>query len=152
MPINFNGQEYGSLESMPPDVRRSYQEALSGLVDATRTSVPNSALVGALMPRGHSEHFLRVHHRTKRTVAWMLPVLLALALGGMLTAGAWLLQPMTVNDGGQGADPSSGPGLMIAVAIMTGVGAAILFLYRQLDTPSKDDTTISSPAEREGLS
>lgn len=117
MPINFNGQEYGSLESMPADVRRSYQEALSGLVDATRTSVPNSALARALMPRGHSEHFLRVHHRTKRTVAWKLPALLALALGGMLTAGAWLLQPMTVNDGGQGADPSSGPGLMIAVAI-----------------------------------
>jgi hypothetical protein len=82
----------------------------------------------------------------------MLPVLLVLALGGMLTAGGWLLQPMTVNDGGQGADPSSGPGLMIAVAIMTGVGAAILFLYRQLDAPSKDDTTISSPDEREGLS
>jgi hypothetical protein len=152
MPIIFNDQEYASLGSMPPEVRRAYQEALSGLVDVTRSSVPNSALVRALMARGHSEHFLRVHHGTKRTAAWMLPVLLALALGGMLTAGAWLLGPMAANDGGQGGDPFIGPGLMIAVAIMTGVGAAIVFLYRQLDAPSKDDTPMSTPDDREALS
>jgi hypothetical protein len=149
MPINFNGQESGSLESMPPDVRRSYQEALFGLVDATRTSVPNSALVRASMPRGHSEHFLRVHHRTKRTAAWMVPVLLALVMGGMLTAGAWLLQSVTSNHGRQGGNPSIGPGLMIAVAIMAAVGVAIVFLYRHLDAPRTHDTTISSADERE---
>jgi hypothetical protein len=152
MPIIFNGREYESLESMPPEVRRSYQEALSGLVNVARTSVPNSALVRALMPRAHSEHFLRVHHRTKRTAAWMVPVLLALVLGGMLTAGAWLLQLMTVNDVEQGAAPSIGPGLMIAVALFVAVGAAIVFLYRKLDAPSKDDATLSTPHDREGLS
>jgi hypothetical protein len=82
----------------------------------------------------------------------MLPVMLALALGGMLTAGAWLLGPLSANDGGQGGDPSIGMALMIAVAIMMGVGAAIVFLYRQLDAPSKDDTRISTPDDREGLS
>ena len=73
MPIIFNGQEYASLESMPFDVRRAYEEALSSLVDVARTSIPDSALVRALMPRAHSEHFLREHHRTKRTAAWLLP-------------------------------------------------------------------------------
>ena len=70
----------------------------------------------------------------------------------MLAAGAWLLQPLAANNGGPGGDLSIGPGLMIAVAIMTGIGAAIVFLYRRLDAPSTDETPISSPDEREGLS
>ena len=40
--IIFNGQEYSSVEEMPPEIRRSYQQAMSGvLVDSNRNSIPD---------------------------------------------------------------------------------------------------------------
>lgn len=132
MRIIFNGQEYDSIESMPPDARRAYEEALSGLVDIARSSSP---LVRALMPRVHSEHYLRAHRRAKQSAAWMVPVLMALVLGGLLIAGVWLLGSMTPSVDGPREDPSIGPALMMAVALVVGIGAVAVFLYRKVDSP-----------------
>jgi hypothetical protein len=141
--IIFNGQEYTSPEAMPPDVRRAYEEALSDLTDIAQRSAANSALARALMPRAHSEHFLRAHYGARRTAAWMIPLLVATALGGMLIVGVWLLRPM--NASGRGGDFSIGPGLLIAVALITGIGVGILSLYRRLDSSQAADMEVSSP-------
>jgi hypothetical protein len=131
MRIIFNGQEYDSVESMPPEVRRAYEEALFGLVDVARGSSP---LVRALMPRVHSEHYLRAHRRAKQTGAWMVPVLMAMVLGGMLIAGVWLLGSMTPGVESPRGDPSIGPALMMAVALIAGIGAVAVVLYRRVDS------------------
>ena len=142
MRIIFNGQEYDSIESMPPDARRAYEEALSGLVDVARSSSP---LVRALMPRAHSEHYLRAHQRAKQTAAWMVPVLMALVLGGMLIAGVWLLGSMTPGVEERTGDPFIGPALMMAVALIAGIGAVVVFLYRKVDSPGTAATEEGAP-------
>lgn len=145
--IIFNGQEYESREAMPPDVRRAYDEALSGLADIGRLALPDSALARGLLPRVHSGHYLRAHYAAKRAAAWVVPILLALATGGMLVAGVWLLWPMHASLRSQGGGFSISPGLLVAVALttLTGIGVAILLMYRKLDSPETADTDVSAP-------
>lgn len=40
--IIFNGQEYSNVEEMPPEIRRSYQQAMNGvLADSNRNGIPD---------------------------------------------------------------------------------------------------------------
>src|SRR5687767_11770637 len=39
--IIFNGQEFGGVEAMPPDVRQAYQEAVGSFEDANRNGIPD---------------------------------------------------------------------------------------------------------------
>lgn len=138
--ILFNGQEYESREAMPPAVRMAYEGALS------------SPLARALLPPAHSEHFLRAHNQARRAAAWMLPLLLALVTGGMLTAAVWLLWPMHAGLRSHGGGFSIRPGLLVAVAVatLTAIGLAILLMYRKLDAAETADTD-APPANQDVL-
>ena len=39
--ISVNGQSYNSLEEMPPDVRKQYEEVMSKLADADHNGIPD---------------------------------------------------------------------------------------------------------------
>ncbi len=39
--IIFNGNEYASVDEMPPDVRQAYEQAMSTFTDANRNGVPD---------------------------------------------------------------------------------------------------------------
>src|SRR5688500_17583702 len=39
--IVVNGQEYSSVDEMPPDVRRIYDQTLAGFADVNRNGVPD---------------------------------------------------------------------------------------------------------------
>jgi hypothetical protein len=67
----------------------------------------------------------------------MMSILRALALGGMLTAGVRLLWPMIANVGGRGGSSLIAQALLTAVAVVTAMVVAIVFLG-------------SSPDERKG--
>jgi hypothetical protein len=48
--ITVNGRTYGSIDEMPPDVRRQYERAMSLLADKNNNGVPDILEGGAMPP------------------------------------------------------------------------------------------------------
>ena len=56
--IIFNGKTYTSVESMPPDVREAYQQALSQLQDANKNGIPD------ILERGVQGNLIAIQQST----------------------------------------------------------------------------------------
>ncbi len=66
--IIVNGQEYSSVEEMPPDVRRQYEQAMSALADRDGDGVPDimqSGLSGMSGMEGLGDGFHKVEVETR---------------------------------------------------------------------------------------
>ena len=163
--IIFNGQEYASTEAMPKAVRTAYQEALAKLEDANlyeyglrqaegaqhgllKTVAGVSGTVArALLPREHSEDFLRAHYRAKHTAARVLPILLGLAAAGIMAAGVWMVWHLDASLRRQGGNFNVGPGLLVVVALtgIAGICIAITLMLKKQGSPQTNAPGGSAP-------
>jgi hypothetical protein len=139
--ITVNGREFQNVASMPWPFRMLYEYALRRAEGAQR---------GALLPRGHSEDFLRAHHRAKLSAARVLPILLGLATGGILLAGVWMVWHLDASLRSQGGSFHVGPGLLMAVALTTiaGIGVAVWMMLKKQRSPETRAPAGSGPDAR----
>jgi hypothetical protein len=190
--IIFNGQEYASTEAMPEAVRTAYQDALSKLKDSDRSSLPealergetpNVITIGSssitvngrefknldagrlarlLLPRAHSENFLRAHYQARHSAARVLPILLAVVLGVMIPAGVWMIWQLDTRLRSQEGGFHIGSGLLVTVALttMAGVAIAVWLMLKKQGTEetgaaggstTEDPTTQARGQGNEGL-
>lgn len=90
-----------------------------------------------LLPGAHSEDFLRAHYEARHAAARMLPILLGLVAGGMLTAGVWMVWQLDASLRSQGGGFYIGRGLLVAVTLTTlaGIGIAIWMMLKKQGSP-----------------
>lgn len=150
--ITVNGREFQNVASMPGPLRVLYEYALRQAEGAqhglSRTVTGDSGTVArALLPRTHSEDFLRAHYRAKHTAARVLPILLGLLTGGILIAGVSMVWHLDASLRSQGGDFYVGPGLLVAVALttITGIGMAIWMMLKKQGSPETGALGGSAP-------
>jgi hypothetical protein len=135
--ILFEGQEYDSIEAMPPATRAAYQDAISKLRQSSADAAGVLQDIGekspALFSRTHSEHYLRAHHGAKQTAAKVLPILLGLVAAGMMTVAAWTVWRLNASVRAQAGDFSIGPGFLVLVVVtaIAGIALAIWMTMRK---------------------
>jgi uncharacterized membrane protein YcjF (UPF0283 family) len=103
--ISFDGQEYESIDVMPPAVRAAYQDAR--------------------FHREHSEHYLEAYRKARQTVSRVLTITLGLFVLGSIALGAWALWLLESSAPEQQSGFSIGPGYLTLVVVTAIVGIAL---------------------------
>jgi hypothetical protein len=134
--ITVNGREFKNVASMPGPLRVLYEYALRQTEGAqhelSNTVAGDSGTVArAVLPRAHSEDFLRAPYRANPTAAWVLPILLGLAAAGIMAAGVWMAWRLNADLRSQGSGFYLGRGLLVAVAL-TGIGGICIAITTML--------------------
>jgi hypothetical protein len=127
--ISFDGQEYESIEAMPPAVREAYEEAVSRLRPSSSDAARVLEVAGRLSPdlfhREHSEHYLAAYRKARQTVSRVLTIALGLFVVGSIALGVWALWLLDSSAVEQESGFSAGPGYITLVVVTAIVGIAL---------------------------
>jgi hypothetical protein len=127
--ISVDGQEYESIEAMPPAVRAAYQEAISKLRQSSGDAAGMLEVAGRLSPdlfhREHSEHYLEVYRKARQTVSRVLTIAVGLFVVGSIALGVWALWLLDSSAVEQESGFSVGPGYITLVVVTAIVGIAL---------------------------
>jgi hypothetical protein len=153
--VTVNGREFKDLASLPAPLRVLFDYAL-GQVEGAQSG-PSKPLAGdsgtvarLLLPRAHSEDFLRAHYQAKQTAARVLPVLLGLVFVVMIPVGIWMVWQLDAGLRSQGSGFQIGRGFRLTVALtaIAGIGIAIWLMLKKQGTQETSASGASTPDAR----